>query len=636
MKRIILYALGALMSTSALAQAPYRIYPVPHRQEISESTASFSKSVNIIRGADIDEATTQRILNILSEKGLEASVVEKEMKGVSNIILGVDGSSDEAAKLIDKAGLCRKVFSLDKYDRHILHLYADKAGNANVAILGENTDAVFCALASLEQILDRGTSNLNCVDLYDYADVKHRGIIEGYYGMPYTAAVTKDIFRFMARYKLNTYMYGAKSDPYHSHYWSEPYPETITEEQERTGYLSQDMLKSITDVAHACKVDFIWAIHPGTAFTGCADNSVNDRIMEKFESMYTLGIRQFGLFVDDCGLPEDITSVKADAQRLTDLQNRIDTRWNTPGTAPEKMVKPLHYVPQVYAYSWVKPETAKAFFNYLSTVPEKVHIYITGRNIWSVPNNEDINTVSSYLGRTVSWWWNYPCNDNDMSKIFTMDIYTNFKDEAHIDNLARLETLKQVNTIINNPMQQGEISKITMFSVADFCWNSDAFNNERSYQAAIPAAVGKQYAATFAFLAPYLRHYDSDALEYVVKLYKMSVADGHPRPETLIRMLTKVVDACEALKPMKSSECESQRLFYEDMRPWLLKLEAMSKETIALLKGEEIADVDYKKDPDFRFTILNGMGDGITLSTMSATPAHTILKPFIDYLKEQK
>jgi hyaluronoglucosaminidase len=121
------------------------------------------------------------------------------------------------------------------------------------------------------------------VTITDFADVQNRGIIEGYYGVPYSALVTKDLFRFMACYKMNTYMYGAKSDPYHSQLWSEPYPTHITPEQERIGYLTQDMMRYITNVAHQCKVNFIWAIHPGSAFTNSSNTTVVSKIMTKFQ-----------------------------------------------------------------------------------------------------------------------------------------------------------------------------------------------------------------------------------------------------------------------------------------------------------------------------------------------------------------
>ena len=46
-----------------------------------------------------------------------------------------------------------------------------------------------------------------------------------------------------------------------------------------------------------------------------------------------------------------------------------------------------------------------------------VNIYITGANVWSVPNNHDLAKVKSWLGRNTSWWWNYLCNDQDMTKL---------------------------------------------------------------------------------------------------------------------------------------------------------------------------------------------------------------------------
>lgn len=633
MRKVFIIFITSAISIAAAAQTPYNIYPTPHRQDLTEEKVSFTNQVNLISGKDIDEATIKRAEEILKENGLQVTISKKAMKDLSTIVLGVNGSQDDADKAITGAGLDKRVFELEKYDRHILSLTGDKKGNAEVVILGENTDAVFCGLASLEQILEGGKNNLNCVNIFDYADIQHRGIIEGYYGVPYSAEVTKDIFRFMAKYKMNTYMYGAKSDPYHSQYWSYPYPESITEDQERIGYLSRDMLSGITRQAHASKVDFIWAIHPGTAFTDPDYTDVNELIMDKFEYMYSLGVRQFGVFVDDCGVPSDPASLKLDADRLTELQGLIDKKWNNPGSAPEDMVKPLHYVPQLYAYSWVRRDVARKFFESLRSTPEKVNIYITGQNVWSVPNNTDLEVVEEFLGREVSWWWNYPCNDNDMTKIFTMDIYSNFKDESHIDNLARLEVLKGTNTVIINPMQQGEISKITLFSVADYTWNMAQFNNDQSYQAAIKAVGGKQYAQALSLIAPYLRYYDADALEYAVKNYKTSVEQFTPRPNELISKLNDVFKACCVIETMKNSANQSDRLFYDDLRPWLLKLKAMSMDAIQLLKGNSISITDYENNPDFQFEVLTGMGEDITLSTRIAEPAAQVLMPFIDWLR---
>ena len=635
MKRVLSFIILAAVPFIAVAATNYTIYPVPQHQTVNESIASFSRTVNIVAGPAIDKATVNRAREVLESHGITALVSDKTVSGASNLTIGVQGSRDAADRLAGKLKLDRKVFSTSKYDRHILSLTADRSGIAQVLILGEDTDAAFCGLASLEQILDCGTSELNGVVIYDYADIRDRGIIEGYYGVPYSAEVTKDLFRFMARYKMNTYMYGAKSDPYHSRYWAEPYPTEISEEQKNIGFLSKDMLREITEVSHATKVNFIWAIHPGVAFTDAADENVNSRIMDKFESMYGLGVRQFGVFVDDVGVPYDDPTLKLCADRLTDLQNRIDARWNVSGAAPSDTVKPLNYVPQLYAYSWTSRDNARKFFKSLSATPDKINIYITGRAVWTVPNNEDLDVVRDFLGRSTGWWWNYPCNDNDMTKLFPMDIYSNFRDERHIDNMARLEALKDERTLIINPMQQGEISKITLFSVADYSWNNNAFNNERSWSASLAAVVGKENETSLRLLAPYLRYFDTDALKLEVNYYKESVKEGRPRPGALIEKLNAVNTACHALKAMKDSDKESDRLFYNDIRPWLLKLEAMTAEAVALLKGESPAPTDYEKNPDFQFSGLSGMGESISLSTLTAEPSAEILRPFIGWLRGQ-
>lgn len=619
--------------TGSVSFAQYNIYPKVKGQLVSESKrVTFSREVRVYADRNVDEVTINRALTVLKEKGLKA-VLRKDRNielGISNVLLCIDGSKDLESPINYKPLNDRSIFELEKYDRHILSIVP--APTAQAVIVGENTDAVFCGLASLEQILDNGTSDLQCVTIYDYADVRERGIIEGYYGVPYSAEVTKDLFRFMARYKMNTYMYGAKSDSYHSRYWAEPYPVEITEHQKKIGYLTQDMMKDIAETATANKVNFIWAIHPGKAFADPDNKEVIDKIMEKFLCMYNLGVREFGVFVDDVGVPSEDNIMALCAENLTKLQNRIDEKWNRPGAAPEDMVNPLHYVPQLYAYSWVPEERAQKFFESLSSTPKKVNIYITGCNVWSVPNNQDLETVEKWLGRKVSWWWNYPCNDQDMTKIFTSDTYTNFRDETHILNLSRLEeNLKGANTVIINPMQQGELSKIPLFGVACYTWNNSDFNNDKNWIAATDAVLGP-LASDFRRAAPCLRYYDKDAFGYLAERYKQSVKRGKPAPGALLEELDAVNKACTSLLALEKSESESDRLFYEDLRPWLLKLKAMTEEAAALLRGENPAPVDYKR-AEFKFEILGGMGEHISLAERYAEPSNEVLMPFIEWLR---
>ena len=640
MKRLFLLPLiVATFYNVSWGSEPYEIYPIPQQQSLNDGVARFTEQVNVVVEPGVDEVTLARALQVLGDHGVKATVADKPLAGVANVIVGINGSGNVADSVATAAQLKREVFQQPKYDRHIVSLSADENGIAQVVVLGENTDAAFYGLATLEQMLDRGTSELPCVVFYDYADQRSRGVVEGYYGMPYNAEVTKDLFRFMARYKMNTYMYGAKSDPYHTRYWNVPYPETITPEQERLGYLSRDMLRDIAKTAHDSKVNFIWAIHPGNAFIDKENHGVIDQIMSKFQSMYDLGVRQFGVFVDDVGVPYEKDLQQLGAERLTKLQNSIDSRWNSDKNVPASdTVKPLHYVPQLYDYSWTTPDKEQDFFDSLSSTPDKIDIYITGAKVWSVPNNDDLALVKSWLGRNVAWWWNYPCNDNDMTKLFSMDMYSNFRDETHIDNLAKMDPdLDGAVTIIANPMQQGEMSKIGLFSVGDYAWNNAAFNNERSWEASISAVVGPQKVGALRKVIPLLRYYDTDALAYHVKNYK-EATDKETLDARKLRMeLTEALQACDTLEQLADSPTESDRLLYEDMRPWLSKLKTMINITFDLMDGKDISHYpDLESDPAFQVEVLNGMGEEITIDVKIAEPAAVVLRPFIEWLKTEK
>ena len=655
-KKQLLFLLTMFFSLSALADG-YTIYPIPHEQVAGQGTASFTKAVSIVVEDGIDSYTQSRAIQVLAERGLQAAVVKKAKGGQSVVYLGVNGSKGVADKMADRLKLRRDVFTKEKYDRHIVNLKAEK-GRAQVVVLGENTDAVFYGLATLEQMLDRGTKSLPCATFYDYADVQNRGVIEGYYGVPYSMEVTADLFRFMARYKLNAYMYGAKSDPYHSRYWDKAYPEKISNEERRLGLMTQDMLCELTDVAHQTKVNFIWAIHPGQSFTNKDSHDVLDRIMSKFEKMYELGVRQFGVFVDDVGVPDDEPTLKLGAERLAQLQGKIDAKWNRPGANPADTVKPLQYVPQLYAFSWVSKEKAQQFWESLRPVPAKVNIYTTGKNVWSVPNSSDLDVLHNYLGREVSWWWNYPCNDNDMTKIFPADTYSNFADEKHIANDAKLEKGLRLKTIIINPMQQGELSKIALFSVADYTWNMATFDNMQSWEASLPAILGRDRADAFKQIVPYLRHYDAQTplahlIDDFMKAHESGNAAEKAKTTTALTEELKCLgEACDVVAAMSDSGCESDSLFYGDLRPWLLKLKSMTTQAQTMLRamapdGEKtVSRIDFakswsaiegmEKNEQFQFDVLNGLGSDIKLSVLTAEPAAKSLRPFLDWLLEQQ
>ena len=367
----------------------YEIYPVPRSITMSNGTLALTQKVNVQCESTIDKITRNRLASLLQTHGMEAVFGGSE-EGAISLRLGTVGSGEDVETwAFGELGLAKaKIMVSKKFDRHAISV-SDKG----ITILGEHTNAVFCGLASLEQMLEQQVEGaLEHTTIYDRADQQNRGLVEGYYGYPYSVEVKKELMRYMMRYKMNTYMFGAKSDPYHSQMWKDAYPTTISAEQEKNGWLTQDMLRDLAQVSEETKVNFIWAIHPGNEFLG--SGTVISDIMSKFEKMHKLGIRHFGVFVDDVGIPSSDADMKKNADRLTELQRKIEAKWNYEGAAAEDTVRPLHFVPQIYCNSFASSvDQRKRFMAALSKVPSYITVYSTGQGVWSVPNNDHTQTV---------------------------------------------------------------------------------------------------------------------------------------------------------------------------------------------------------------------------------------------------
>lgn len=52
-----------------------------------------------------------------------------------------------------------------------------------------------------------------------------KGIIEGFYGIPWTFEERKSMIDFLGHIGLNQYIYAPKDDPYHNKKWREAYPD---------------------------------------------------------------------------------------------------------------------------------------------------------------------------------------------------------------------------------------------------------------------------------------------------------------------------------------------------------------------------------------------------------------------------
>ncbi|HEY5914423.1 MAG TPA: beta-N-acetylglucosaminidase domain-containing protein [Verrucomicrobiae bacterium] len=113
------------------------------------------------------------------------------------------------------------------------------------------------------------------------------GVIEGFYGPPWSQQERFELFDWMAAWKLNTYVYAPKDDLKHRALWRQTY--------------SAPEARALAKVASACKragIRFVYALSPGLDIRYSNEEDL-DRLRDRFAQMIGLGCHDFALLFDD-------------------------------------------------------------------------------------------------------------------------------------------------------------------------------------------------------------------------------------------------------------------------------------------------------------------------------------------------
>lgn len=282
----------------------------------------------------------------------------------------------------------------------------------------------------------------------DWPSVACRGVIEGFYGNPWSHQDRLRQFRFYGQNKLNIYVYGPKDDPYHRAHWRDPYPE---EEAAR--------LKELVKEAHRNKVQFVWAVHPGGDIQWNKQDSM--AVCRKLEWMYDLGVRSFAVFFDD------IWGEGSKADKQAGLLNYVTDNF----VRKHRDVMPLIMCPTQYNKAWSGGDYLNTLGSHM--YPE-VRVMWTGNSVVDMIERDDMEWINAQLGRKAFIWLNYPVNDYCQSRILMGKTYGNGQD---INEL--------VSGFCSNPMEYAEASKVSLYSIADYTWNMPQYDALRSWQQAI-------------------------------------------------------------------------------------------------------------------------------------------------------
>lgn len=650
-KLFTLFTLYCLSGLFFYSQAQtYTIYPTPQKVTEGDGSVELSNTINIICESSIGEVSRNRMKEVLGNAGYTLTYADEASQTATNLYIGTSGSEGVAARYAADNNLPLTVFEPgdNKFDPYLLQIN-NLHPHGDIVILGNDKGSEYYAFASLEQIFEQADGNtVRQITFEDYAHTQYRGIVEGFYGHPYSVENRISLFEFCKRFKMNVFVYGPKSDPYHLGNWRDDYPTSLTEQERFFGMITQDDLKQMTAAAKACHVDFIWAAHPGLqqpiSFSNITamDQGI-DALMTKFDHLYSLGVRGFGVFIDDMSYTPsgDMQAYLAD-----ETQKRLRERFVTDN--PDDEIAPLFFVPTAYALNYTGSYTLSS----LSSIDSEVVIAFTGYDCFSNIRPSSIDDMAGRVGRNPVMWWNNPVNDDHDERIYMRELTTHWTIES-------TEAINTLNGLILNPMNQAQASKVALFGAADYSWNPVAFDVHQNWDdvfARLARHGDTQTAEAFKCFARF-----SDALvedDDMIALYNgfMDKFGGETFPEEAAQLRTeleKLNQACIYIESLKGSAERDYRLMYEDIRCWNAKLKTLS--TIALdaldmlEQGNNMSRAEgwekymrlktlytgMHSDSTYLVSALEDYGTSTYEKLYEVTPGDSYLRPFTDFLIEK-
>lgn len=480
---------------------------------------------------------------------LTAGVVLKDKQDKFSQDLGFLTLAKKGVKLTIDFG---KKAALKQGVKEVSGAYAMHIDKKGISIVGYDERGAFYGIQTLRQLMESPIAQnkqLPYLDINDYPDLPNRGVVEGFYGTPWSHQVRMSLIDFYGKFKMNTYLYGPKDDPYHScPNWRLPYPEKEAQ--------------NIKELVQACKrnrVDFVWAIHPGQDIKWNEEDYQN--LVNKFNWMYDLGVRDFAIFFDD------ISGEGTNPVKQTELLNRLTDEF----VKVKGDVSPLTVCPTDYSKLWANPTPQGSLAIYGNTLNPDIKVFWTGDVVCSDLTPETMEWINSRIKRPAYYWWNYP----------VQDYVRNFILQGPAYGLDTSLTKDDVCGVISNPMEHGEASKLALYGVADYAWNIANYNPIDSWERGLNelAPEAKDAYRTFA-------------------IHSCDTENGYRRDESWETKTFRIANwndaAAQALKaefekiekvPAEMEQGCKNKALLQELRPWLVefgKLGTRGKQTIEL------------------------------------------------------
>ena len=347
----------------------------------------------------------------------------------------------------------------DKTEGYILK--AARNGDSITATINISTDH------SLRYALNRLFSWSKTVDatleVNEGPDFPVRGVVEGFYGKPWSHEQRLRGLKNFGDFNMNTYFLAPKDVPWQRFNWRQPFD---------ADFLSKTA--ELTEAGRKNAIDIVTCVSPGLSVKYSDENDV-DAVVTRYKQLFDLGARHFGLLWDDIAWElqhdEDMKAYTSTAAAHADFSNRV---WNKLVALDPKVsltVCPMHY-------------SGRGNEPYLKEVGASLHARInlmwTGRSI--ISEYLDISDAVIFERTTLRpplYWDNFPVNDGGLQKSLYIGPVRGREVGLH----------KYSAGLVSNPMLQFEMSQIPLFTIGDYLWNSTSYNPDQSWESALVALI---------------------------------------------------------------------------------------------------------------------------------------------------
>ncbi|MEK4852190.1 beta-N-acetylglucosaminidase domain-containing protein [Paenibacillus sp. FSL H7-0756] len=338
--------------------------------------------------------------------------------------------------------------------------------DAKLVIAASNRRGLKYGLDALTMLLtvEEDCCRLPEVTVEDEPSFPVRGIIEGFYGVPWSFADRMDSVRYMSGHRMNAFMYAPKDDPYHRKLWREPYPDEV--------------FAKIHDLKRECDkhlVDFYYCISPGNdlEFRSSADFL---KLEEKLAAMIAIGVRHFALLMDDIDYV-----LQGDNKQFLERS----------GTAHAYVTNRVYdYLAECLPHFTLAmcPSEYWSYWNteYKKDILEQLHpavkVFWTGYFVFAPEiGRRHAEDNHGFYGHELWLWDNIPVNDCDKDRLFLDPV------RGRSSRLGRYGH----TAVVANPMNQWECSKITLNTMAHYMWNSERYMPELSWELSVREFAGE-------------------------------------------------------------------------------------------------------------------------------------------------